>query len=122
MSDKLFLPYGIRVLVDAVGEDATLAIWERYAGARIDIPTGRGRAKVFTKLIGPDATERLTAELGGTRFQIPLAKKVVNLWLKRRGISSRRRATLLKVSRRTVQYWDSGRRIPRRPPGDVTEG
>ncbi|GAB4366886.1 MAG: hypothetical protein Kow00114_25150 [Kiloniellaceae bacterium] len=104
-----FLPYTVRLLIEAAGEDAALIIVRERGGSRVQIPN-RAEGSMLEKLVGLDAARAITDALAGERLEIPHAKRYVNARLKLRGLSQEKRAAALRVSRRTIQSWDAQRR------------
>ena len=76
-------------------------------GSRLRIPQ-RAEGSLLEELVGLDAARKIVKDLADERIEIPLAKKIVAAWLREQGWSQERIATRLKVSRRTVQYWQAG--------------
>jgi len=101
------LPHGLQILADAAGIDAALKIALKRGGSRFRIPQN-AEGSELEKIVGIDAAYKIVANLADERIEIPLAKKTLSAWLKDQGWSQERRAMALKLSRRTVQYWDSG--------------
>lgn len=101
------LPHGLNKLADLVGVDTALTIALARAGSRLDIPQ-RAEGSLLASLAGIDAARKISQHLAGERIEIPQAKKILNSWLRDRGWSQERRATTLRMARRTIQYWDAG--------------
>lgn len=99
------LPHGLQLIADAAGTEAALAIALARGGSRMLIPQQPVGSKL-ADLVGIDAARQIAHALAGERIEIPHAKRVLNSWLRSQGWSQERRAMRLKVSRRTVQYWD----------------
>ncbi|WP_157831917.1 helix-turn-helix domain-containing protein [Thalassospira marina] len=76
-------------------------------GSRLRIPQ-KAEGSVLQEIVGIDAAEKIVKDLADERIEIPLAKKIVAAWLREQGWSQERIAMRLKVSRRSVQYWQSG--------------
>ncbi len=103
---RLHLPHALRILVEAAGEDAALAMALARGGTRMRIP--RRPDGILRELVGQSAAEQIVNSLADEYLEIPQAKRVLSLWLKARGWSQERRANALKVARRSIQYWDKG--------------
>lgn len=103
---RLHLPHALRILVEAAGEDAALAMALARGGTRMRIP--RRPDGILRELVGQNAAEQIVNSLADEYLEIPQAKRVLSLWLKARGWSQERRANALKVARRSIQYWDKG--------------
>lgn len=100
------LPHGLHKLADAAGVDAALSIALVRAGSRMLIPQ-RAEGSVLADIVGIDAARAIAQALAGERIEIPQAKRILSDWLRDRGWSQERRAMALKVSRRSIQYWDN---------------
>lgn len=107
------LPHGLQVLCDAAGVDAALKIALERGGSRFRIPQ-KAAGSVLEDIVGIDAAVRIVNDLADERIDIPLAKTILSDWLRGQGWSQERRAMALKISRRTVQYWDSPQGAPSR--------
>lgn len=103
---RLHLPHALRILVEAAGEDAALAMALARGGTRMRIP--RRPDGILLELVGQSSAEQIVNCLADEYLEIPQAKRVLSLWLKARGWSQERRANALKVARRSIQYWDKG--------------
>jgi len=103
---RLHLPHALRILVEAAGEDAALAMALARGGTRMRIP--QRPDGILRELVGQSAAEQIVNSLADEYLEIPQAKRVLSLWLKARGWSQERRANALKVARRSIQYWDKG--------------
>lgn len=101
------LPHGLQQLADAAGVDVAFTIAIARAGSRVLIPQ-KAEGSILEELVGIDAATKIAQALAGERIEIPQAKKVLNRWLREQGWSQERRAMKLKVSRRSIQYWDGG--------------
>lgn len=105
------LPHGLQMIADAAGIEAALQIALARGGSRLLIPQ-RAEGSILVDLVGIDAARRIAQALAGERPEIPQAKRVLSDWLRSQGWSQERRAMKLKLSRRTIQYWD-GNNVPR---------
>jgi len=117
---RLHLPHALRILVEAAGEDAALAMALARGGTRMRIP--RRPDGILRELVGQNAAEQIVNSLADEYLEIPQAKRVLSLWLKARGWSQERRANALKVARRSIQYWDKGDLPPLPVERDLAAG
>jgi hypothetical protein len=101
------LPHGLTQIAEAAGTDAALTLTLARGGSRFRIPQ-RAEGSLLAEIVGLDAAQKIVKDLADERIEIPLAKKIVAAWLYDQGWSQERIAMRLKVSRRTVQYWQSG--------------
>lgn len=102
------LPHGLGLIAEAASVKAALKIALARGGSRLEIPQ-KAEGSLLASIVGLDAARKITEELKGERFEIPLAKRILSTWLQRdHQWSQERRAMALKVSRRTIQYWDAG--------------
>ena len=62
-------------LVALIGDAATLALLDAYAGIRIQVPVRARADSSLARAIGPAAAAKLVAEFGGGKLQVPLAKR-----------------------------------------------
>lgn len=105
MSDSY--PYGLRQIAEASDTEAALKIALERGGSRLRIPQ-KAEGSILEKIVGIDAARKIVKDLADERIDIPLAKKIVAAWLKSQGWSQEQIAIRLKISRRTVQYWQAG--------------
>lgn len=108
------LPHGLRLLIEAAGEQAALSIALARGGSRLTIPM-RAEGTVLEELVGIDAARAIVDSLGGAEIKIPQAKRPLSEHLKAQGWSQERRAVRLKVSRTTIQNWDRAETKPPQP-------
>lgn len=101
------IPHGLRLLIEAAGEEAAVAIALRQGGARLRIPK-KAEGSMLAEWVGIDAARAIVDSLADERIEIPLAKRHLNASLRAGGWSQERRAVALKVTRRTIQHWDAG--------------
>lgn len=113
MTEQL-IPHGLQIIAEAAGVEAALTIALKRGGTRLRIPQ-RAEGSILVDLVGIDAARKTVNVLADERIEIPLAKKAVSAWLRSEGWSQERRASVLKVARRTIQYWDTDT-TPRRTP------
>lgn len=108
---KHHMPHGLRVFVEAAGEDAAMAIALRWGGSRLYVPNRikhkNGKLLVLTELVGEDAAARIVRHLAGEIIYVPVANRVLNRWLRERGVGQAARCRRLRVARRTMQDWDA---------------
>ena len=97
---------GFRMLADAAGEEAAVALCLARGGSRMTIPL-RAEGSVLAGIVGIDAATKIVDAQGGREITIPLEKRRIGLALLDAGWSEERVAVTLKVARRTVQYWVS---------------
>lgn len=100
------LPHGLRLLIEAAGEEAALKIAMEHGGGRLRIPK-RAEGSDLAELVGIDAARAIVDSLADERIKVPLAKRQLSVRLKSAGWSQERRAKALKVSRSTIQSWDA---------------
>jgi hypothetical protein len=106
-SNPEHLPHVLRLLIEAAGEEAAMTIALHRGGSRMTIPQ-KAAGSTLEKLVGEEAAAAIVKVLARERLNIPLSTRLLNGWLKSQGLSQERRAMALKVSRRSIQYWDSG--------------
>ena len=99
-------PKEVAPLVALIGEAATLALLEHYAGTRVQIPARVTERSALARAIGLRAARRLGAEMAGTKLSVPLAKRWRILHLRQAGLSyaalARRVGTTESVVYRTL--------------------
>lgn len=96
-----------RLLVDAAGEEAAIALCLARGGTRMVVPA-RSAGSVLEGIVGAAAASKIVDAHSGREISIPLEKKRIGLILLRQGHSQEQTARLISVSRRTVQNWVSG--------------
>lgn len=106
------MPHVLRLLADAAGVEAALKLALMRGGSRLTIPS-RAEGSLLATMVGIDAASKITEALSGERLDVPHARKLLNAWLKEQGWSQERRATALRLGRRTIQRWDSGEIVSR---------
>lgn len=115
LSDRVALPAGLQKIADAAGVEAALKIALARGGSRLYVPQRVEGWTEIVELVGLDSARKIVVELQREYFEIPLSKKIICEWLRDLGWSQERRAVALKLSRRTVQYWDN-KNTPARQP------
>ncbi|WP_339860424.1 helix-turn-helix domain-containing protein [Thalassospira alkalitolerans] len=106
MNDQHF-PHGLTQIAESAGDEAALKIALERGGSRLRIPQ-KAEGSILEKIVGIDAARKIVKDLADERIEIPLAKKIVAAWLHDQGWSQEAIAVKLKISRRTVQYWQTG--------------
>ena len=106
MTDQHF-PHGLTQIAEAAGAESALKIALERGGSRLRIPQ-KAEGSILEQIVGIDAARKIVKDLADERIEIPLAKKIVAAWLRDQGWSQEAIAIRLKISRRTVQYWQSG--------------
>ena len=101
------LPHGLRLLADAAGIEAAVAIALARRGTRLRIPQ-KAEGSVLADVAGLDAARRIVAELAEEVIEIPLAKRLLAKWLRDEGWPVEKIANRLGIARRTLQYWFAG--------------
>ena len=101
------LPHGLTQIAEASDAETALKIALERGGSRLRIPQ-KAEGSLLEQIVGIDAARKIVKDLADERIDIPLAKKIVAGWLHDQGWSQEKIAVRLKISRRTVQYWQSG--------------
>lgn len=104
---NLAMPHGLSLIAEAADAEVALIIALHRGGSRLQIPQ-KAEGSLLEELVGLDAARKIVKDLADERIEIPLAKKILASWLREQGWSQERIAMKLKVSRRTVQYWQAG--------------
>lgn len=100
------IPHGLSVIADAAGIEAALTIALAKGGTRLRIPQ-KAEGSILEKVVGIDAAMAIVECLADERIEIPHAKRHVAMWLRKQDWSQERVANRLKVSRRSIQNWES---------------
>ena len=108
------LPHGLTLIAEASDIDAALKIALERGGSRLRIPQ-KAEGSILEQIVGIDAARKIVKDLADERIDIPLAKRIIAAWLHDQGWSQERIAMRLKISRRTVQYWQSDTTPIRQP-------
>src|SRR3546814_15527471 len=106
------IPHGLRLLIEAAGEEAALTVALYHGGARLRIPK-RADGSHLAELVGIDAARAIVDSLADERIAIPLAKRHLTDCLRATGWSQERRARPLQATPRTIQHWAARPTTPR---------
>ena len=109
----------LSLLLETIGEDATVTLIEAFGGTRLDVPKlpTRQQRSDLKKLLGEETFKRLHRHFGGTRIFVPLAKRWRFAVYDRKGLTKREMAQRLHCTEGTVYSLQRARK--RQPAGQA---
>ena len=78
---RALIPTGVRAIVEAIGESATLSLVRVYPGTRIYVPvwSKMGERHPIARVIGLPLAVKLCEALGGTMLDLPTGRKMLDV-------------------------------------------
>lgn len=104
MNNRPALPHALRLIAEAAGEEAALALALGRRGTRLRIPR-QAEGSQLADIVGIDAARAIVESLADEVIEFPLARKALAFRLREAGWTVERIANRLGIAPRTLRYW-----------------